>query len=206
MSDTLVIDLYVDYVCPWCYLSSANVARLEREEDVVFRWHGFPLHPDTPAEGLSLESLFGGRDMSAAHARLEALMREAGLDYAPDRDKTYNSRLAQELGLWAGTLPGGEALHGELYRAYFVRKQNLAQEDVLLEAVENAGLDRDEAAAVLRERRFQEALDRDWQQARQLGLGGVPAFIAEGYLLSGSQPYPELLRFVTYVKDLQARQ
>ena len=40
------------------------------------RWVFFPLHPDTPAEGLSLERLFAGRgmDIDAMHARMKRLM------------------------------------------------------------------------------------------------------------------------------------
>ena len=81
----------------------------------------FPLHPDTPAEGRSLEDLFRGRqiDLQAAHARLQALMDAEGLPYRR-RTHTYNSRLAQELAKWAETKPGGDAVHDALFKAYFV--------------------------------------------------------------------------------------
>ena len=64
----------------------------------------FPLHPETPAEGQSLEDLFAGRgfDIEAMNARLEGLAEAEGLAYSR-RTHTYNSRLAQELGAWAET-------------------------------------------------------------------------------------------------------
>ena len=69
-----------------------------------------PLHPDTPAEGRSLAEMLSGRDIEPIRQRLKNLMAEAGLPYG-DRTHTYNSRLAQELGAWADTQPGGEAIH-----------------------------------------------------------------------------------------------
>ena len=53
---------------------------------------------------------------------------------------TYNSRLAQELGKWADTVPGGEAIHDALYRAYFVDGRNLADPEVLVQVAEGVGL------------------------------------------------------------------
>ena len=63
------------------------------------RWVFFPLHPDTPAAGQSLDVLFAGRhlDLQAVQQRLADLMRAEGLPYG-ERTHTYNSRLAQELG------------------------------------------------------------------------------------------------------------
>ena len=45
------------------------------------------------------------------------------------RTHTYNSRLAQELGKWADTQPGGEAIHDALYKAYFVDTRNIGDPD-----------------------------------------------------------------------------
>ena len=43
----------------------------------------FPLHPDTPDEGQTLEELFRGRayDLEAMHARMKGLMDAEGLAY-----------------------------------------------------------------------------------------------------------------------------
>ena len=46
--------------------------RLKAAYEIEFRYTLFPLHPDTPDEGLTLEQLFAGRsfDIEAAQARL----------------------------------------------------------------------------------------------------------------------------------------
>ena len=61
MTEPRVIEVFSDYVCPWCYLGSARVARLQKEHGVQVKFVHFPLHPDTPQEGKSLEALFAGR-------------------------------------------------------------------------------------------------------------------------------------------------
>ena len=68
----------------------------------------FPLHPETPAEGRSMAELYAGRnvDPEAMYQRMKGLMDAEGLPYGR-RTHTYNSRLAQELGKWADTQPGG---------------------------------------------------------------------------------------------------
>ena len=110
----------------------------------------FPLHPDTPEEGQSLEQLFAGRDIDveAAKARMRSLMLEEGLAYG-ERTMTYNSRLAQELAKWAAGRAGGEDIHDALYRAYFVEGVNIAGIDGLVLIAESAGLESAEARAVL---------------------------------------------------------
>ena len=153
----------------------------------------FPLHPETPAEGISIEALFAGRDIDidAMYERMKALMDAEGLPYG-QRSHTYNSRLAQELGTWADTQPGGEAIHDALYTAYFVDGRNIGDVDVLVAIAVSVGLPGDAARAVLEDRSFQSAVDADWAKSRQYGITGVPTFVAGGYGVVGAQPYEAL--------------
>jgi predicted DsbA family dithiol-disulfide isomerase len=157
----------------------------------------FPLHPDTPAEGMSLEELFRGRnvDMQAAHARLQALMDAEGLPYRP-RTHTYNSRLAQEFAKWAETKPGGEAVHDALFNAYFVEGRNIGDSAVLIDVARSVGLPAAEAADALSERRFRTAVDADWAKSRAYGVTGVPTFVSGGRGVVGAQPYEALVQLV----------
>jgi predicted DsbA family dithiol-disulfide isomerase len=112
-----------------------------------------------------------------------------------DRAYTYNSRLAQELGAWAETRDGGR-IHDEVFRAYFVDGVNLADVDTLVAVAERAGLPAGEARAVVTERRFRDVVDRDWTRSRQLGVTGVPTFVAGDRGVVGAQPYEVLERLV----------
>ena len=137
-------------------------------------WVHFPLHPETPAEGRSLADLFAGRnvDRSAMHAQMKARMEAEGLPYG-ERTMTYNSRLAQELGKWADTQPGGDAIHDALFRAYFVEARDISRPAVLLEIAEQVGLPVDEAREVLEQRTFKTAVDEDWKWRASTDHGGA---------------------------------
>jgi predicted DsbA family dithiol-disulfide isomerase len=157
----------------------------------------FPLHPETPPEGRALADFYAERgiDPEAAHARMKGLMDAEGLPYGR-RTHTYNSRLAQELGKWADTQPGGAALHDRLYRAYFVEGRNIGDIEVLVEIAAACGLPAEEARAVLVERRFKEAVDADWAKSHRYGVTGVPTFVARRYGVVGAQPYEVLEELV----------
>ena len=174
-----------------------RIEKLKAEHDVKVEWVHFPLHPDTPAEGRALSALFGGRDEDrrARHAQMKARMDAEGLPYG-ERTMTYNSRLAQELGKWADTQPGGEALHDALFRAYFVEARDISDPAVLLQIVERVGLSPDGAREVLEQRTFKEAIDRDWALSRRIGVTGVPTFVVGGHGVVGAQPYEVLEQLV----------
>jgi len=174
-----------------------RIEKLKAEHNVKVEWVHFPLHPDTPPEGRSLAALFAGRglDRKAMHAQMKARMDAEGLPYG-ERSMTYNSRLAQELGRWADTQPGGEALHDALFRAYFVEARDISRPEVLLDVVAHAGLSVDGAREALEKRTFKDAVDADWKLSREYGITGVPTFVAGRYQVVGAQPYETLERLV----------
>ena len=174
-----------------------RIERLKAEHNVKVEWVHFPLHPDTPAEGRSLADLFAGRnvDRKAMHAQMKARMGAEGLPYG-ERTMTYNSRLAQELGKWADTQPGGEAIHDALFRAYFVEARDISQPAVLLDIAQQVGLSADGAREVLEKRTFKAAVDADWKLSREYGVTGVPTFVAGRQSVVGAQPYEVLEQLV----------
>ena len=174
-----------------------RIERLKAEHNVKVEWVHFPLHPDTPAEGRALADLFAGRnvDRNAMHAQMKARMDAEGLPYG-ERTMTYNSRLAQELGKWADTQPGGEAIHDALFRAYFVEARDISEPAVLLDIVARVGLPVDGAREVLERRTFRDAVDADWELSRRYGVTGVPTFVVGRQGVVGAQPYEVLEQLV----------
>ena len=160
-------------------------------------WIHFPLHPDTPHSGLSLEDLFQGRgtDIEAMKQRISTLMTKENLAYG-NRSHTYNSRFAQELAKWGESFPEGEALNLKLFEAYFAEGRNLAEPLVLLEVAETAGLDRDAAKKMIRKRSLRDAVDADWKRTHELGVTGVPTFVSGNRGLVGAQPYEALEQLI----------
>jgi predicted DsbA family dithiol-disulfide isomerase len=174
-----------------------RIEKLRTTYNLKIEWVHFPLHPETPPEGKSLEDLFRGRniDRKAMHAQMKARMDAEGLPYG-ERTHTYNSRLAQELGKWADTQPGGETFHDAMFRAYFVEARDISQPAVLLEIAAQAGLPIEAAREVIEKRTFKEAVDRDWELSRRYGITGVPTFVMGDRGVVGAQPYEVLEQLV----------
>jgi predicted DsbA family dithiol-disulfide isomerase len=108
------------------------------------------------------------------------------------REETYNSRLAQELGLWAESENKGDEFHMAAFKAYFVDGKNLAKIPVLLDIATSVGLPAKEAQEVLEARTYKAAVDADWDLSRKKAITGVPAFVINKDLLVGAQPYEML--------------
>ncbi len=144
---------------------------------------------------MSLEDLFRKKgmimDVGKAMAQLKQTADQFGLPFG-DRRMTYNSRLAQELGLWAQAEGRGHEFHSHAFKVYFVEGRNLARREVLLDMAEKVGLDRSQAGTVLDKRLFKSAVDRDWEEAGAREIMAVPTFYMGPDRLVGAQPYEAL--------------
>ena len=174
-----------------------RIDRLKKEYEVDVKWSAFPLHPETPEEGLTLAELFAGRsvDIQGIVQRLKRVAEELGLPLA-DRTKTYNSRLAQELAKWAEVEGKGDEFHDAAFSAYFVEAKNIAKADTLVGLSESIGLPGDEARHVVQERTFREAVDADWRRSHDLGITAVPTLVMGSHGIAGFQPYEVLEQFL----------
>jgi predicted DsbA family dithiol-disulfide isomerase len=174
-----------------------GIEEAKRNLLVEVRWRAFPLHPDTPEEGMTLRDLFSGRnaDIPAMLASLKRVATELGLPWG-ERNRTYNSRSAQELGKWAETQGRGDAFHDAVFRGYFVEGKNIAKIEVLKDLAGSVGLPEKEAQEALSSRSFKEAVDEDWMLSRKWGITAVPTFVVDGAWLVGAQPYEKLEEFL----------
>lgn len=174
-----------------------RIEQLRKNYEIEVRWTAFPLHPETPEDGLTLQELFRGRavDLNAVKAYLKQVANELGLPLA-DREKTYNSRLAQELAKWAESKGKGDAFHEAVFRAFFAEGKNIGDVNELAAIAKSVGLPGEEARSVLESRKFREAVDADWLRSRELGITAVPTFVVDRRAIVGAQPYEVLEKFL----------
>ncbi len=165
--------------------------------EIQIRWTAFPLHPDTPEEGLTLEALFAGRnfDIPQIKSHLKTAAKDFGVDIG-DRRKTYNSRLAQELGKWAESKSKGDEFHLAAFKAYFINGQNIAKIPILVDIAKSVNLSEKEAQTVLEKRSFSQAVSSDWRRAVEMEIRAVPTFLFNGQSLPGAQKYETLDRLM----------
>ena len=195
----IFLEVFTDYVCPWCYLGDARVKKIKRNFDINIKLVHFPLHPETPKEGRTLLELFktSPEDIKEKNKRMKGLMEQEKLPYN-DRTHTYNSRVAQEVGAWAETIQQDTSIHDNFFEAYFVNGLNVGLEEVILDVVSKSNLDVNEAKLVIRNRTFKSHIDKDWEKSGKYGVTGVPTFVYEGQSLVGAQSYENLVSFLNH--------
>jgi predicted DsbA family dithiol-disulfide isomerase len=174
-----------------------RIDQLKKNFDIEVRWTAFPLHPETPEEGLTLEELFAGQpiDIKKIMTRLKQVAEELRLPLG-ERKKTYNSRLAQELAKWAEPKGKGDEFHKTVFHAYFVKGKNIGKIDELVNLTKSLGLPEEEARSVLELRTLKEKVDSDWSRSHVLGITGVPTFVIDQRAIVGFQPYEVLEQFL----------
>lgn len=121
--------------------------------------------------------------------------RELDLPFG-SRDKTFNSRLAQELGKFAEQQGRGDDFHNSVFRAYFADGLNIGLPSTLADVSAKIGLSSGSVLEVLEKRLFKEAVDKDWTRSYQVGVTAVPTFMMNGMSLTGAQPYEKLVQMM----------
>jgi predicted DsbA family dithiol-disulfide isomerase len=146
---------------------------------------------------MRIEDLFAGRNVniSEMRMRLKAAADQAGLPLT-DRDKVYNSRLAQELGVWADIKGRGDEFHLAVFKSYFADGDDIGDISILVDLAASVNLPGEEAREVLESRQFSEAVDSSWERSRQIGITAVPTFLIGNRPLVGAQPYEVLKKFI----------
>ena len=193
------LEVFTDYVCPWCYLGDSRIKKIKNEFKVDIQLIHFPLHPETPTEGRTLIELFGSNqeDIDQKNERMKELMILENLPYK-NRTHTYNSRLAQEIGAWAQSIDNETSIHDNFFEAYFVQGLNVGLESVILDVVSKSGLNPEEARKVIKNRLFMKNIDDDWNKSRNYGVTGVPTYVYQKQSLVGAQPHENLVEFLNY--------
>jgi len=166
--------------------------------NITVQWTAFPLHPETPEEGRTLEDLFAGRGLNIPQvvSKLKQTADNLGLPFTA-RNMTYNSRSAQELGKWAEEMGKGDAFHHAVFEAYFAEGLNIAKIDILQEIVNKVGLNGRAVVETLQESTYKQQVDQDWQRCYELGITAVPTFGCDGNFLVGAHPYEAIKALVT---------
>jgi predicted DsbA family dithiol-disulfide isomerase len=197
------VEIWTDVVCPWCYVGKRRfekaLANFDQRGHVEVVHRSFQLNPaaplgETSPRRASLMVKYGlsEQQVDAMNARMEQTAAEEGLHYDLAGGVTGNTIDAHRLLQLAHDRGRQDEVIERLYRAYFTEKRSLFDHDSLVELAGEAGLDRDEVRRMLASHDYADAVERDINEARRLGVTGVPFFVIDQrYGLSGAQP-PEV--------------
>jgi len=163
------------------------------------RWLPFQLNPDLPASGIPrleyIERKFGGGG-HGRYQRVADVGKTVGLDLQFEKISVQpNTVNAHRLLHHAGELGKQDAVAEALFRAYFVEGANLTDNAVLADYAAQAGLDRDMTLKYLQSGADADVVAAADEEARRVGIGGVPFFIFGRTIgVSGAQDPDTLLQ------------
>ena len=212
------IDVWSDVVCPWCYIGLANLdaalEQFEHADDVEVVLHSFQLDPGAPrrddqpmVERLAEKYGTSVGQVRANQARLVSLGAERAIDFRFDQaigGNTFDAHRLLHLALQRNLQV---ELKHRLGQAYFTDGQPIGEPDTLRKAAVDVGLDSDAVDAVLAGTAFADDVRQDLATARQIGISGVPYFLADQNLaVSGAQPPAVLLDVLRQAWAAQAPQ
>ena len=193
------IHIWSDIVCPWCYLGKRRfehaLALFDHREAVHVTHRSFQLDPSRPRHQTTnrramLKAKYQLTDAKVHEmdARMEGLAEIEGLEYhLTDEGLTGNTLDAHQL-LQLGKERGvQDAVIERLYRAYFTEQRSVFDRTSLVTLAGDAGLDQAEARDVLERDAYVKAVEADVNEARSLGVNGVPFFVIGRYGVSGAQ-------------------
>jgi predicted DsbA family dithiol-disulfide isomerase len=204
-STPLKIDFVSDVACPWCAVGLASLqqalGQLQGELDAQLHFQPFELNPQMPPEGQDvgehLAQKYGSTPEQQA-ANWQALRERAaavGFEFRQEgRGRVWNTFDAHRLLHWAGleSADRQKALKLALLGAYFTHARSFADRDVLLQAVQEAGLDVERARAILAGDEFAAQVRERENFYAEHGIRAVPSVIVnDRHLIQGGQP-PEV--------------
>ena len=187
-------------MCPFCYIGKRNFERaLEQFADkdkVQVVWKSFQLDPSIPEVQSESYSNYLLNAKGMPKAQVDAMLanvtqnaKNAGLDYDFDKSVMVNSLKAHRVIQFAKTRGLGDVAEERFFKAFFTEGENIADDATLIKIGKDIGLDEAAVELALTNDKYLDMINQDIQEARTIGVQGVPFFVFNRkYAVSGAQP------------------
>lgn len=200
------VEIWSDVVCPWCAIGKRRFEAALRDfsacDHVEVVWRSFELDPSAPAERaedladhLAAKYRTSREQALQTHTRMTQVAAEEGLEFHFERARPGNTFDAHRLLHLARDRGLQDAVNEALFRAYLTEGEAIGEREVLVRVAAGVGLDADDVRRVLNSDTYAKEVRADEQEARRLGITGVPFFVMDRrYGVSGAQPAGVLLQ------------
>lgn len=180
---TTQIDVYLDYVCPFCFLVEEAIEEVKQERDVDVRIRPFELRPD-PVPTLRPEDEYLPRVWEAS---VYPMAKRLGFDITlptvspqPRTEKAFMVfRLAEQQGL-------AEEYTEAMFKDFFQQDRNIGEDEVIIDVAASVGLERHHVEEALTNEEFRAKHREELEHAvKTLGVEAVPGIFVDGELVRG---------------------
>ncbi len=208
----LKIEVWSDYVCPFCYIGKRNLdealKQLGRKDDIEVIFKSFELDPNAPKQidgtineliakkyGMSIEAATENNNKIVESAR------QIGLELDFDNLKPTNTFDAHRLSFYAKEENKLSEYNEAVLRSYFTEGLNISDSQTLLNVADEVGLDKDKATKILTSTDYAKQVRESESEANSKGIDGVPYFVFDGKeMLFGAQSVEKIISTINSVE------
>ena len=208
----LKIEVWSDYVCPFCYIGKRNLdealKQLGRKDDIEVIFKSFELDPNAPKQidgtineliakkyGMSIEAATENNNKIVESAR------QIGLELDFDNLKPTNAFDAHRLSFYAKEENKLSEYNEAVLRSYFTEGLNISDSQTLLNVADEVGLDKDKATKILTSTDYAKQVRESESEANSKGIDGVPYFVFDGKeMLFGAQSVEKIISTINSVE------
>jgi predicted DsbA family dithiol-disulfide isomerase len=194
------IEIWSDVACPWCYIGKRRfesaLAQFPHRDSVEVEWRSYQLDPSVPEhyDGTELDYLSKRKGMAPEQvkqmfAHVTQTAKDEGLDYHFDNVVVANSFTAHRLIHLAATHGKQDLAKERLLSDHFEHGKDIGSQEYLTGLGAALDLPAGEVAELFTSDKFTEEVTMDINEARAIGVTGVPFFVIDRkYGISGAQP------------------
>lgn len=203
------VDIWLDFVCPFCYMGDKQfkeaLNQFESLKGIEINYRSFELDPSKDRDKTigAVEGFAKKYQMPIGKAehimgKTAKKVEGAGLAYRYKEMVPANTFDAHRLTYYAKESGKDQAVVEKILKAHFVYALDIADKEVLASLASEAGLNKEEATAVLNSDKYASNLAHDKKAARELGVDVVPTLIFDnGERIAGvlsPEDYAEALK------------
>ena len=207
------VEIWSDVVCPWCFIGKRRFDRALSElvddaRDIEVQWRSFQLNPDQPRgvrtthdEYLAAKLGTTKAQVHELNARVVGLAAAEGLAYDFDRYQVINTFDSHRVAHLAAAHGLGDAITERFLSGQLEQGEVLDDPETLVRLGSEVGVPAEEIRDVLTTERYAAEVRADYQEARSLGIQGVPFFVIDRrYGISGAQPTELFIQALTQAR------
>jgi predicted DsbA family dithiol-disulfide isomerase len=182
------VEIWSDVLCPFCYIGKRKfekaLSQFPDRGKVEIIWKSFQLAPDMITDTtknihqyLAENKGFSLQDAKKMNEHVAQLAKRVGLVYNFDKSIVANSFNAHRLLHFAKQYGKQDQAKEQLFQAYFTDGKNIDDHSTLIWIGSEIGLDTVALLFALENGMYADEVKADVNEARQLGIRGVPHFL-----------------------------
>ena len=211
LQQNILIDVYSDTVCPWCYIGFNILKKSMQEFNKInfnVTWRPFQLNPKIDKSGMDrqsyLEKKFNGKENAKKiYDKINTAGKKNEIYFQFEKIKnTPNSFPSHKLLALSHKLNIQTEVVETLFYSYFIEGVDIGNFDELINIAKQHGIYDENTLNYLQSEKDNKNLLAEEEHARQLGVQGVPCFIInKEYVLFGAQNKNKFLEIFKKILD-----